>query len=131
MDELFNRDLYEPFEHLVSIEILGKTVEVPDNNRLLRCFQFLSMMSIAMGDFCWNGDCANCQVWYRHKEETPDVERPGLSCRLKVVEGMVITRMSPVVKIDGINLKMFRPYRKHLRLRTRARGFAGNRSNVV
>ena len=58
-------DLFEPFDKLIAIELLGRRVEVPENNRLLRCFQFLSMRSISRGDFCWNGDCSNCQFWYR------------------------------------------------------------------
>ena len=32
-------DLLDPYEKLVPIEILGHTVKVPENNRLLRCFQ--------------------------------------------------------------------------------------------
>ncbi len=103
MDEPFNSELYDPFDRLVSIEILGKKVDVPENNRLLRCFQFLSLMTIAMGDFCWNGDCANCQIWYRTSDEGTDIERPALSCRTKVIEGMVISRLAPNLKIEGIN----------------------------
>ena len=103
MDESFDSDLYDPFDRLVSIEILGKQVDVPENNRVLRCFQFLSLMTIAMGDFCWNGDCANCQIWYRSPGESSDVERPALSCRTKVIEGMVIIRLAANLRIEGIN----------------------------
>jgi hypothetical protein len=42
-----DNDLLDPYEKLVEIEILGKQVEVPEKNRLLRCFQFLSLNTIS------------------------------------------------------------------------------------
>jgi NADH dehydrogenase/NADH:ubiquinone oxidoreductase subunit G len=96
-------DLFQPYEKLVTIEVLGVRVEVPENNTLLRCFQFLSLKTISYGDFCWNGDCTNCQIWFQVDPAAPDpVEKPVLSCRTQVKEGMVITRMSPFVVIEGI-----------------------------
>jgi hypothetical protein len=95
-------DLLDPYERLLQIEVLGKQVEVPEKNRLLRCFQYLSLNSISYGDFCWNGDCTNCQIWYHTEEQTTDSDRPVLACRLEVIEGMVITSMSPFIKLDGI-----------------------------
>jgi hypothetical protein len=104
LDSTFNPDLYDPFERLVTIELLGKKVEVPEKNRLLRCFQFLSMSTISMGDFCWNGDCANCQIWYREAEDPLDRERTALSCRMTVIEGMVIMRLAAYLQIEGITV---------------------------
>ncbi|HEY0427321.1 MAG TPA: 2Fe-2S iron-sulfur cluster-binding protein [Pyrinomonadaceae bacterium] len=89
-------DIFEPYEKLVEIEICGRRKEVPENNSLLRCFQYLSMKTVSYGDFCWNGDCANCQVWL----EGAARDRPVLSCRTKVEEGMKIVRMSPEIKLD-------------------------------
>jgi hypothetical protein len=97
-----NTDLLDPFDRLVSIKILGKQVEVPEKNRLLRCFQFLSLNTISYGDFCWNGDCTNCQIWYHTEEPASESDKPGLACRMEVIEGMVITSMSPFIKLDGI-----------------------------
>lgn len=97
-----NSDLLDPYERLVTIEILGKRRQVPEKNRLLRCFQFLSLNSISYGDFCWNGDCTNCQVWYRTEGQTADYDKPGLACRMEVIEGMSITSMSPFIKLEGI-----------------------------
>ena len=57
-------DLLDPYEKLINIEIVGRKVSVPEKNRLLRCFQYLSINTISYGDFCWNGECTNCQVWY-------------------------------------------------------------------
>jgi hypothetical protein len=96
-------DLLDPYEKLIGIEILGKRVEVPENNRLLRCFQYLSLRSISYGDFCWNGDCTNCQVWYHMEGQTEAQDRVVLSCRVQAQEGMVITRLNRCVELEGIN----------------------------
>ena len=87
-------DLLDPYEKLISLEIMGREVNVPEKNRLLRCFQFLSINTISYGDFCWNGECTNCQVWYHMKGQTEQSDRPALSCRLECEEGMVITKLS-------------------------------------
>lgn len=90
------KDVFEPFDRLVKIKINGREVEVPENNMILRCFQFLSIESISMGDFCWNGDCAECQVWI----EGTNGEKPVLSCRTKVAENMNILRLSDAINLD-------------------------------
>ena len=96
-------DLLDPYERLVSIEVLGKKVEVPEKNRLLRCFQYLSLNTISYGDFCWNGECTNCQVWYHMEGQTEDLDRPALACRIEVAERMVITRISHFIELEGIS----------------------------
>ena len=90
-----NDDIFEPFEKLIEIEICGENREVPENNTLLRCFQYLSMETISYGDFCWNGDCSNCQVWL----EKTAKEKPVLACRTQVEDGMKIVRMSKEIKV--------------------------------
>jgi hypothetical protein len=95
-----NDDLFEPYERLIQIEVLGRRVAVPENNRLLRCFQFLSLRSISYGDFCWNGDCTNCQFWYKDGEQPTCEDKTALACRFKVREGLVITRLNECVKLD-------------------------------
>lgn len=92
---MIDSDIFEPFERLIKIEICGETREVPENNTLLRCFQFLSMETISFGDFCWNGDCANCQVWLESNEQ----EKAVLSCRTKVKENMKVSRLSGEIKL--------------------------------
>jgi len=95
-------DLLEPYEQLIDIEVLGQRVRVPEKNRLLRCFQYLSLKTISYGDFCWNGDCTNCQIWYHTTAQTKAHDRPGLACRLEVIEGMVITALSRFIELEGI-----------------------------
>ena len=96
-------ELLDPYEKLITIEILGKQVQVPEKNRLLRCFQYLSLNSISYGDFCWNGECTNCQIWYHDAGGTEASDKPILSCRSEVAEGMVITKLSQFIKLEGID----------------------------
>jgi NADH dehydrogenase/NADH:ubiquinone oxidoreductase subunit G len=91
-----NIDIFEPFEQLIEIEILGKIRAVPENNSLLRCLQFLSMETVSYGEFCWNGDCANCRIWL----ENTETEKPILACRTKVQTGMKIVKMSDEIKLE-------------------------------
>lgn len=97
-----DNDLLDPYERLIEIDVLGKQVDVPEKNRLLRCFQYLSLNTISYGDFCWNGECTNCQVWYQVPGQTQEPDKPALACRQEVIEGMKITAMSEYIKIDGI-----------------------------
>ncbi len=93
---MIDADLFEPFEKLIEIEILGKPASVPENNNLLRCFQYLSLETISYGEFCWNGDCANCQIWLEDTEK----EKSKLACRTIVREGMKIVRLSDAIEIE-------------------------------
>ncbi len=96
---MINTDLFEPFERLIEIEICGKKAEVPENNTILRCFQYLALEKVSYGDFCWNGECANCQVWYEVENNENKGEKPVLACRTEVSEGMKIVKLS-----DEMNL---------------------------
>ena len=96
-----SNDLLDPYERLVTINVLGHRVEVPEKNRVLRCFQFLSLKTISYGDFCWNGECTNCQVWY-HTAGQSQENKPALACRLEVIEDMTITSVNPCIKLEGI-----------------------------
>ena len=88
---------FRPYEQLVKIKVLGKTVEVPDRNSLLRCFQFLSPETIPYGRFCWNQDCQYCRVQAKLPDD--DESREMLSCKFIVMPGMEITELSPELRI--------------------------------
>ena len=90
MDEIF-----EPYERLVKIKLLGVEREVPENNSILRGLQFLDMESISYGDFCWNGECLNCQAWIK----MGDKEKAVIACRTNVQERMEIVRISKEMEI--------------------------------
>ncbi|MFQ5664443.1 MAG: 2Fe-2S iron-sulfur cluster-binding protein [Terriglobia bacterium] len=84
---------FRPYERLVRIKVLGKTVRVPEKNMLLRCFQYLSPETIPYGRFCWNQECQTCRVAYRLPGD-PGEARQVLSCKVIVQEGMEITELS-------------------------------------
>ena len=46
--------LFRPYQRLIKITVLGKELEIPENNMLLRGFQFLAPENVAYGRFCWN-----------------------------------------------------------------------------
>jgi hypothetical protein len=89
------RDVFQPYEKLIELKILGRARLVPENNSLLRCFQYLSVESISFGDFCWNGDCLNCQVWIKKGEK----DKALIACRTNVQPDMEIVRLSEHIEI--------------------------------
>jgi hypothetical protein len=88
--------LFRPYDRLVKISILGQQFEVPDNNPLLRCFQYLAPDAISYGRFCWNEDCQYCRVTYDLGEGTK--ARAAISCKLMVQEGMRIKEIAMEIK---------------------------------
>lgn len=90
MDQEQFKDVFVPYSKLITIRLLGKNVDVPENNSVLRCMQFLDMDRVSEANLCWNGDCINCRVWVRNG----DKEKPLMSCRSTVEEGMEIVRVS-------------------------------------
>lgn len=97
LPEGMSAEIFEPFERLVPIEVLGKTVEVPENNTILRCFQFLSNYTITYGKFCWNNDCGNCecQILLPGRDEAVTKR----TCCTKVREGMKVVGTSKHVRL--------------------------------
>ena len=89
------KEVFQPFDRLIEIDICGTIRLVPENNTLLRCFQFLATENISYGDFCWNGECLNCQVWLQNG----DKEKAVMACRTIVAENMKIVRIA-----EGIDL---------------------------
>ncbi len=90
-------DIYEPFEKLIPIVVLGRILHVPENNTLLRQLQYVSP-DVGSGRYCWNGECRYCEVHYT---------RPGdeaafsvLACRVKGWAGMRITKLAPEIKYN-------------------------------
>jgi hypothetical protein len=88
--------LFRPYDRLVKISILGQDFEVPDNNPLLRCFQYLAPDGISYGRFCWNEDCQYCRVSYDLGEGTK--ARAAISCKLMVQEGMRVKEIALEIK---------------------------------
>ena len=88
--------LFRPYERLVRINILGHDFDVPENNTLLRCFQYLAAEQVSYGRFCWNEDCQYCRVTFDLGENTPT--RTALACKLTVQDGMRVTSVTPEIR---------------------------------
>jgi len=88
--------LFRPFTRLVKIIILGREFEVPENNPLLRCFQYLAPEEVSYGRFCWNEDCQYCRVTYDSGDASPS--RVALSCKLMVQQGMRIKEVTTEIR---------------------------------
>jgi hypothetical protein len=88
--------LFRPFSRLVRIAILGRDFEVPENNTLLRCFQYLAPEPVSYGRFCWNEDCQYCRVTFDQGEGTP--ARAALACKLMAEDGMRVTGISSEIR---------------------------------
>jgi NADH dehydrogenase/NADH:ubiquinone oxidoreductase subunit G len=96
--------LFRPFTRLVKITILGREFEVPENNSLLRCFQYLAPEDISYGRFCWNEDCQYCRVTFDQGDGTPT--RAALSCRIMGEEGMRVKEVSTDIRYCLRSLKL-------------------------
>jgi hypothetical protein len=84
--------LFHPYSRLCKIKVLGKDLEVPEKNMLLRGFQFLAPETIPYGRFCWNEECQYCRVVYRRG---PDGQpHQALSCKLLIDDGLEILEMA-------------------------------------
>ena len=82
--------MFVPYKRLIEIDILGTTYEVPENNSILRCFQFLDLEAVSNADLCWNGECLLCQVSIQNGGK----EKSVIACRTNAAEGMKIVRIS-------------------------------------
>jgi hypothetical protein len=90
--EPFEASPYRPFSKLITISIRDRKFAVPENQILLRAFQYLCPETIPFGRYCWNEECQYCRV---------SVKRPGggkttqaLSCKLMAEEGLEVQELS-------------------------------------
>jgi len=88
--------LFRPFTRLVKITILGREFEVPENNPLLRCFQYLAPEAISYGRFCWNEECQYCRISFDLGDGT--ASRSAISCKLMVQDGMRINDLTSEIR---------------------------------
>ncbi len=88
-------DIYEPWERLVKIVVLGRVLEVPENNILLRQLQY-GAEDVGTGRYCWNAECRDCEVRYRQADDA--AEHTGLACRIRGTDGMRLLKVSPEIR---------------------------------
>ena len=89
--------LYDPYTRLIRITVLGKVFEVPENNLLLRQLAYVAP-DIASGKYCWNAECRYCEIEYRRGPGGQVTS--GLSCRVRGLEGMELTKIAFEMKYN-------------------------------
>ena len=89
-----NTELFGDYEKLLNVNVLGRAIEVPERNSLLRGFQFAAPQTISYGRFCWNGSCNNCTVTVRNGR----CESKGLACTMDTHDGMQVTAVSGEIR---------------------------------
>lgn len=95
--------MLRPYTRLVKISIFGRWFEVPENNTLLRCLQFLTPEPISYGRFCWNEECQYCRVSIDLGEGT--TMRAGLACKLMVEDGLRVVGITAEMRYCLRDLK--------------------------
>ena len=96
IDSEWNPGIFNPFEKLIEITVCGVRFSVPENNNLLRGFQYARAGALLRGNYCWAGDCTNCIVWMNNK----DGSSKSLACRTEARPGMVISALSDDLRCD-------------------------------
>ncbi len=87
-------NLFGDFKKLLRVDVMGRVILMPEENTLLRGFQFASPESVSYGRFCWNGTCNNCTVTVRQGSR----ETKGPACRLDAADGLCVTSISSEIK---------------------------------
>jgi hypothetical protein len=89
-------EVLQPYDKLFPLVVLGKVLEVPENNLLLRQLQFVAP-EVGYGRYCWNCECRYCEVRYRIGDGP---EFSGLACRMKGVPGMALTKLAAEIRVN-------------------------------
>ena len=89
-------DVLKPYSRLIEIEICGQKKQVPENNTILRCLQYLDTELISYADLCWNGECIDCQAWIQNG----DKEKMVMACNTPAVEGMKIVKLAESIDLS-------------------------------
>ncbi|MBD3869049.1 MAG: hypothetical protein IFK94_13075 [Acidobacteria bacterium] len=84
--------ILKPWEKTIRITILENAVDVPENNLLLRCLQYMLPETVPYGRFCWNDECGNSE--FRYLLPGDPEERVERACRFVPVADMEITAVS-------------------------------------
>ena len=83
-------EMFGDYQKLLKLGVLGKEIEVPEKNSLLRGFQYASPETISYGRFCWNGSCNNCSVTVLEGSK----ETKQRACKTAASEGMRVVNLS-------------------------------------
>lgn len=86
-----------PYEGKIRVRIKGRDFLVPEGQKVLRVFQYLSRtFELDVGRFCWNHDCQTCSFSF---EDTRGQTRRALACQKIAEDGMVIRTVPWPIKV--------------------------------
>lgn len=89
----------EPWTKKIEIEVEGDRHLVPENQDLIRIFQYLGLLGRLQfwsGHYCWNATCNNCICTFREPGKTELVTRRA--CQTRCVEGLSVVKLPKDVR---------------------------------
>jgi hypothetical protein len=86
----------EPNER-VTIAVEGCEFEVPKNELLLACVQYIVRDEVPiLGRFCWSNECGNCEMSVARDGELLPSRMRG--CQTRVAPGMRLSELTPELR---------------------------------
>ncbi len=77
---------------LVTIEIEGKSFEIPGGESLLVAIQHIVREETpVMGRFCWSDECGNCELLVSSGDDSELLR----ACQTEVTDGMRLSQLKP------------------------------------
>jgi hypothetical protein len=89
--------LFDPWEKLITLVVLGRRFQVPENNLLLRQMQYVAP-DIGTGRYCWNAECRYCEIEYC--TAAGGAPQAALACRMKGLPGMSVTKAALEIRYN-------------------------------
>jgi len=89
----------EPWSKKVAIHIAGVAHMVPENQDVIRIFQYLGLLdrlSFHAGTYCWNATCNNCIFTYRDPATGAAITKRA--CQTRLFEGLEVLALPKDVK---------------------------------
>ena len=83
-------DLFLDTQRLLRVSVLGREMQMPEHDSILRGLQYAAPEMTAFSRFCWNGDCRKCTVTVR----AGGAESTAQACQLDVCDGLNVTSVS-------------------------------------
>jgi hypothetical protein len=81
----------EPWSRKVEIRIGGDAYQVPENQDVIRIFQYLGALdrvAFFAGHYCWNATCNNCIFTY--KDPVTGAAVTKRACQTRVFDGLEV-----------------------------------------
>ena len=84
----------EPWSKKIEIVIDGTRYRVPENQDVIRIFQYLGLLdrlSFFAGHYCWNATCNNCIFTYRDPATGEPVTKRA--CQTRIFDGLEVIQL--------------------------------------